>query len=412
MAVSGLSGRAEARMSGPSASVRAVVVSIIVVMLGLSPVYLVGALGLQIRAELGFGATELGLAVGAFFAATALLSPFLGAAADRIGTVPSLRIVTSLLAVSCISIFAFARSISTLVLCLLLGGVANGLAGPATGRLVAYHVRSRRSLAFGLRQSAVPLATLLAGLSVPLLGLTFGWRFAFGLAGAMSLLVLLGVGSAVIAPDRPPARSEGEIADLRGLLLAGAAFFFATAAGTSLMAFLVDLSVERGVGEARGGVILATVSAVAIVARIGVGWMADRPRVDSFRIMRVQLGMGLIGFLILAVPLGAVGILTGATLAIAAGWGWTGLMAHVVAQGSPRAPARAAGIVQAGGASGGVLGPPLAGYLIDTASHEVTWIVMLGSLMLAFAAVTALRTSRLTSRFIEGKGATEVGAGA
>ncbi len=399
-------------MSGPSPSFRAVFVSILVVMLGLSPVYLVGALGLQIRAELGFGATELGLAVGAFFAATALLSPFLGAAADRIGTVPSLRIVTSLLVVSCTFIFAFARSLPTLALCLLLGGIANGLAGPATGRLVAYHVRSRRSLAFGLRQAAVPLATLLAGLSVPLLGLTLGWRFAFGLAGAVSLLALVGVGAAVVAPDKPLFQSEGEIADLRGLLLAGAAFFFATAAGTSLMAFLVDLSVERGVREATGGVILASVSAVAIVVRIGVGWYADRPRVNSFTIMRLQLSLGLVGFLILALPLGAAGVLVGATLAIAAGWGWTGLMAHVVAQGSPSAPARAAGIVQAGGASGGVVGPPLAGYLIDTASHQVTWLVMLGFLALALVAVTALRSSRLTARFIEGKRATEVRTGA
>lgn len=396
--------------SRPSESVRAVVASIIVVMLGLSPVYLVGALGLQIRAELGVGATELGIVVSAFFATTAVLSPLLGSAADRIGTVRSLRIAMFLLVVGCLLIATYARSLTALALCLIFGGVANGLAGPATGRLVAQHVRGRRSLAFGLRQSAVPLATLLAGLSVPLLGLKFGWRSAFVLAGAAALLVLLGVGAAVSGSNRASSRGEGVITNLRDLLLAGAAFFFATAAGSSLMAFLIDLSVTRDVGEARGGVILASVSAVAIVVRIGVGWAADSPDVNSFSIMSLQLALGLIGFGLLALPIGAGGIFAGATLAIAGGWGWTGLMAHVVTQGSPNAPARAAGIVQSGGAGGGVAGPPLAGFLIDRASHGVAWLVMLCCLALALVAVTLLRSSSLTARFLEVKRAGAAGA--
>lgn len=395
------------RLRSPSA--RAVIASIVVVMLGLSPAYLTGALGLQIRAELGFGATELGLAVGTFFAATASLSPLLGWFADRIGTLRSLRLALLLVIVSCLGVLVGVRSLPTLVAALAIGGMANGLAGPATSRLVAYHVTARRSLAFGLRQAAVPLATLLAGIAVPVIGLAVGWRYAYAAVASISLPVLVVARSAIVGREGRGTRGTGRVHDLRGLLLVGAAFLFATSAGTALMAFIVDLSVDRGLTEARGGLILAIVSIAGIVVRVGVGWLADRPGVDAFAVMQRQIVLGLIGFVLLVLPTGAVGLVVGASLGIAGGWGWTGLMAHVVAQGSPDAPARAAGIVQTGGASGGVIGPPLAGWLIDVSTHEAAWGTMILLLALALVAVLASRRSALADRFRQGPSIAEVG---
>jgi MFS family permease len=394
------------RIASPSA--RAVVASVIVVTLGLSPTYLTGALGLQIRADLGLGATELGVAIGSFFLATAMLSPLLGALADRVGTVRSLRLVMVLLMISGTMMALVVRSLPALVLALVVGGMANGLAGPATSRLVAYHVRARRSLAFGLRQAAVPLATLLAGISVPVIGLAFGWRYAYVLVAVVALPVLLAAPAAVVGREGRGTLGTGRLHDLRGLLLVGLAFFFATAMGTALMAFMVDLSVDRGLAEATGGLILAAVSAAGIVVRVGVGWFADRPGVDAFAIMQWQIVIGLVGLVLLVLPTGPTGLVAGASLSIAGGWGWTGLMAHVVAQGSPQAPARAAGIVQTGGAGGGVLGPPLAGRLIDVASHDLTWSVMLVLLVLALAAVATARRSALAERFRQGPTIMEV----
>lgn len=385
------------RLASPSA--RAVVASVVVVSLGLSPAYLTGALGLQIRSELDIGATELGLALGAFFAATAALSPLLGALADRIGTVRSLRLSMFLLLVSCITLAMLVRSLASLVLALVIGGVANGIAGPATSRLVAHHVRDRRSLAFGLRQAAVPLATLLAGISVPVIGLALGWRYAFVFVALIAILAVIAAPAAVTGRESRGPIGSGRVHDLRGLLFAGAAFFFATAMGTALMAFIVDLSVDRGLSEATGGLILAAVSVAGIVVRVGVGWSADRPGVDAFAIMQRQIKLGLVGLVLLTLPTGPLGLVVGASLAIAGGWGWTGLMAHVIAQGSPEAPARAAGIVQTGGAGGGVLGPPLAGLFIDMASHEVAWAVMLFLVAAALIAVRTARSSRLAERF-------------
>lgn len=385
-----------------SASSRAVVASIVVVMLGLSPAYLAGALGLQIRAELGLGATELGFAIGAFFAATAVLSPTLGAVADRIGTVRGLRLALLLVMVSSLMMMLTVGSYPALLLALIVGGISNGIAGPATSRLVAYHVQRRRSLAFGLRQAAVPLATLVAGVSVPVIGLTLGWRYAFMLVGLAAFPVALAAGGAVVTAEPRGTRSDDRVDDLKGLVLAAVAFLFATAAGTALMSFVVDLSVDRGLGEATGGLVLSIVSIAGIIVRIGVGWLADRPNVDAFSIMNRQILIGLAGFVLLILPSGALGLVVGASFAIAGGWGWTGLMAHVVAQGSPEGPARAAGIVQTGGASGGVLGPPIAGFLIDNFSHGSAWTVAFGLLLISLIAVRAVGRSALADRFREG----------
>lgn len=396
-------------MRSPSSSVRAVIASILVVTVGLAPVYLTGALGLQIRAELGIGPAELGLAIGTFFVATALLSPVLGTIADRIGTVRSLRVAMLTAIASSLTMVLFVRSYTMLIIALVIGGIANGIAGPSTSRLVAYHVQARRSLAFGLRQAAVPLATLLAGLAVPLIGLTLGWRAAFWLVIIVAVPVMLLAGEAVVGREGRGTRATGRVENLHGLLLVGSAFLLATSAGTALMAFVVDLSVARGLTEATGGSVLAAISIAGIVARVAVGWLADRPSIDTFRVMQVQITLGLVGFALLALPTGTVGLMVGGMLGIGGGWGWTGLMAHVVAQGSPGAPARAAGIVQVGGASGGILGPPLAGALIEFVSHEAAWTVAFVLLALAVVAIRRADRSELARRFREGPEIMEVG---
>lgn len=50
----------------------------------------------------------------------------------------------------------------------------------------------RRGFAFGVKQSAVPLTAMLAGLAVPVFAVTVGWRWAFGAAAALGLFALGG----------------------------------------------------------------------------------------------------------------------------------------------------------------------------------------------------------------------------
>ena len=72
---------------------------------------------------------------------------------------------------------------------LLVGGLGNAIGQPAGNALVAAQVRPERfGLGFAIKQSGIPLATLLGGLAVPLIALTIGWRFAYVLAAGAAVV--------------------------------------------------------------------------------------------------------------------------------------------------------------------------------------------------------------------------------
>src|SRR5829696_8760617 len=138
------------------------------------PVFLLGGQSVLVAAELGFDAGGLGLAVSAFFAVSALASVPTGRLVERFGPTITTRAGILLAAGSLLGVAALARSYLALVLFLLIGGVANGLAQLGSNLSLARHVPpGRQGLAFGVKQAAVPAATLLAGVAVPALGLTF-----------------------------------------------------------------------------------------------------------------------------------------------------------------------------------------------------------------------------------------------
>jgi MFS family permease len=148
------------------------------------PVFLVGGLAVQVGEELDFSPAGLGLAVSAYFGASALASVPAGALVERYGSTRIARSGIALAAVSLIAVAAFARSLWTLVAILALGAAANAMGQLASNTSLSRHVPARRQgLTFGIKQAAIPVSTLLAGAAVPVVALTVGWRWAFVLAG-------------------------------------------------------------------------------------------------------------------------------------------------------------------------------------------------------------------------------------
>src|SRR5690606_24578159 len=82
-----------------------------------------------------------------------------------------------LLAAACLlGIAVAARGYPALVLLLAAGAAANGLGQLAANATLAAVPAHRQGLSFGIKQAAIPTATLLAGASVPAVALTIGWR--------------------------------------------------------------------------------------------------------------------------------------------------------------------------------------------------------------------------------------------
>lgn len=177
-------------------------------------VFLTGALSVQLTGELAFGVAGLGLAVGVFRGTAALTSVHnMGRLVDRLGSVRSLRLAA---AISSAGIAWTSVSLVTFTAWLVLAGTANAIGQPATNRLLHRLIPpERQGIAFGVKQAAVPTSTMLAGLAVPAIALTVGWRWAFALPTLLLvLLILLPAGSGsgrrcrhgVLVPSEPRRR--------------------------------------------------------------------------------------------------------------------------------------------------------------------------------------------------------------
>src|SRR5262245_35098637 len=158
------------------------------------PTFLAGAVAVQAGDDLGFGASGLGVLIAGPFLVAALGSAFLGRPAGRRGAGRTLRFTSAPAALVALGL-AVAPSYGLLVVGLGCAGAVNAMAQPAANLLVARGVApDRQGWAFGLKQSAMPGATMLAGLAVPALALPYSWRWAYVGAAA------IGLTAAVVVP--------------------------------------------------------------------------------------------------------------------------------------------------------------------------------------------------------------------
>ncbi len=410
------------------------------------PVFLAGAMAVQVRHALHLGATDIGIAVAAFFGTSALCSVSFGAVAERIGPLAVMRMATALALASMLVIAGFARSLPSLAAGLAIGGLANGAMQPAVNLFLSRTVRSRRQgLAFGVKQAGIPTATLLSGLAVPALALTVGWEAGF-VAGA-ALVTAVGVvlvrtgrthpGSG--PPDRgrpaattpatatvpaagtpgagtPDARSTVPAAtnmsdraasppprvDRLPLAVLAVGMGAAVAAATSMGSFVVASAVAHGVRPALAGLLSALGSAVGLAARVGFGWNADRRRYSGTRpglrdltMVAALVTTGILGYLALASGRPAL-LVPGVLVAYGAGWGFNGLFNLAVVRSHPHAPARATGITQVGTYLGGMSGPLAFGFLVDHSGYDAAWLMC--AALGAIGAVTMGVADRLLHR--------------
>jgi MFS family permease len=293
---------------------------------------------------------------------------------------------------------AAARSYAVLLLALALGGVANSLAQLGTnGTLAEVVPKHRQGLAFGVKQAAIPAATLVAGFSLPLVGLTLGWRIGFAVSALLALVYVL------LAPrtGRGPRTAgtegaQGEVAVL-ALSVVAAAAALASAAVNGMAAFLVESSVLSGLTPSEAGVLLGTGSALGVAARVLVGWLADRRAGGHLRIVAAMMATGAVGLSLFTTGEPAAYV-AGTALVFALGWSWPGLLTFAVVRLHPSAPARATSYTQTGVFAGGATGPLVFGLLVSAGSYRLAWSAAAVAMVLASAAMVAGRRMLVAGR--------------
>ena len=360
------------RPAGPR---RATAAAVTVTCVGTLPVFLVGLLSVQLRADLGFGPALLGGLVTAFFATTSAASFAVGRLVRRWGSVAVVRVSAVAAAVALAGIAVAAREPVTLAAALVLAGWANGIGQPASNDLIARAVDpGRQGLAYGLKQAAIPLATLLAGAAIPLIAIPLGWRWAFGLSAVLALLV------AATVPGRfrdreasASGRSEAAGPYRRlPLLVLATALMCGAATGNALAAFFVPSAVASGIAPAMAGVLAAVASGAGIATRVLLGWLADRARRRWLLVVAGQMAFGGAGYALLATGQEAL-VAAGVVLGYCLGWAWAGLANYAVARMHPEMAAPATAVTQVGVALGAALGPLAFGTTVAATSYAVAW---------------------------------------
>lgn len=354
------------------------------------PAFLAGALGPELREGLALSESFFGLVIGGFFVGSALGSVVLGGVGERLG---ARRMITaSLLTTAAITagIAGFVRSGELLVVLLGVAGIANSACQTAANKLLSQSIDPRRlGFAMAVKQSGMPGATLLGGLTVPAIALTVGWPWAYGAASMLAIAALAVVFS--FAPDDGPATQLAKPAEARALasdratlVTAAVAAFFAAAAAGTLGSWLTSSATDAGWSIGAAGLLLSVGSVSGIVARLVLGWRADRSAQFPMLTAAGFLALGAVGVMVLAPRLDwphAVG----AVVAFGAGWSWPALFNFAVVRTNPGAAARATGITQTGVYVGVVVGPVAMGQVVERSGYAVGWSMVAISMVVGAA---------------------------
>ena len=359
------------------------------------PGFLIGAMSVQVGAEMGVSEAAYGWGLGSFFGAAMLGSILLGRLSQRIGALSQTTLALGLSAAAQLALAATARSFGAVIAFLVVAGLCNAANQASVNLALAQARLPRLGLAVSIKQSGLPTATLLAGLAVPALALTVGWRWAYVASAGFALASLM-MARAAAGSSTPRAaatgasRPESSSRDLFGAAAVGA--FLAFSAG-SLNAWGVGSGVDAGLGEGAAGLFLSLGAATGITMRLICGWLSDTMRARPFLVGGVTAMVGSAGMALLA--LRSPGLHVAAMLlAFGAGWIWPVFTNFGIVRANPEAAGAATGVTQMGIYVGVFAGPLSTGWLIEHSGYPLMWLAVAAS-----SVIGATIAIRIADRF-------------
>jgi MFS family permease len=351
------------------------------------PAFLAGALGPELRDALLLSEGFFGIVIGGFFVGSALGSVGLGRLGERLGARRMITISLLTTATTTAVIAGFVRGGGVLLVALGVAGIANSGCQTAANKLLSQSIDPQRlGFAMAVKQSGMPGATLLGGLTVPAIALTVGWPWAYGAASGLAVVALVVVFR--FAPDdgpgtqlSRPAETRTLTSDRSTLFTAAAAAFFAAAAAGTLGSWLTSSATDAGWSIGAAGVLLSIGSVSGIAARLVLGWRADRSSQFPMLTAAGFLLLGALGVLVLAPRLAWPHAL-GAVVAFGAGWSWPALFNFAVVRTNLGAAAKATGITQTGVYVGVVAGPIAMGQVVERSGYTAGWSMVAVSMVI------------------------------
>ena len=352
------------------------------------PGFLIAALSVQVSAEFEVTEATYGWGLGSFFLAATVASAPAGRLAQRIG--PRRQMAGALLvsAVAQLALAMVARSFVAVLVCLVLAGLVNAAMQTAVNLSISSAQLSRLGLAVSLKQSAMPTASLISGLAVPVFALTIGWRWAFGVGAAWTLLVALLVWRNLDDPvPTMVQRNRSPVTSMRILVMSGIGFGMLSFSAGGLAAWVVASGVDAGLSEGFAGVMMSVGAAAGIALRLFGGSVMDEMKPRPLSVAAVTAVVGSVGMALLGVRAEAVHVV--ATLvAFGGGWIWPAFTNFAVVRRNAESAAAATGVTQTGVYVGVFSAPLVTGALIEWKGYQWMWLVVAAMAVMG-ASVTA-----------------------
>ncbi|ANI14954.1 MFS transporter [Pseudomonas citronellolis] len=347
--------------------------------------YAIGILGPYLITDLEISRQQLGWLTTSTFGLAAILSPWAGALVQHIGTRTGLVSIFLLVGLS-FSLMAILPGFGGLITALLLCGIAQSLANPATNQAIAQGIpASRKAGVVGLKQSGVQASALLAGVALPPLVLMWGWRGALATWVPVALVMAAWVARRV--PVRPRAaqrRSLHVYVPNAWLSMLMAIQLCAGLALSSFMTFLGVYANQAGVSASATGAMVGCFGVMGILSRVLLTPIADRLKDET-------------------VLLGTLFVLAALTLAVmrqanaqqhwplwlgVIGMGLTVVASNAIAMSMLLRDERfggaatSAGMLSVGFFGGFAIGPPAFGWLLaHTQDFAAAWLSLIGVLI-------------------------------
>ena len=382
-----------------AALIRVLLRAVLVVTASTQPVFVIGASFFQIGPEFGIGPVGLGALTASFFFTASVTSTSLGRWVQRVGWQRAMRVNMAASAVIMFVMAIAARGFWSMAGLLVAAASVYGMSNPASNLALSEHAIPRhRATLFGAKHAGIPASALLAGLAVPAVVVTFGWRWAIVSGAVLAAGVGLSVPRSELAPSEGSADQGEDVPtrppmSTRWLLGLAAGSALATWAAIGLGTYMVSSAIAVGFSEAAAGWLQFCGAALSISARIGFGALTDRNRWSGMGGIVILASLGAVVFAIL--PSVTSWLFTVLVLAgYVTGWGWPGLMTFSVVDANRGSVASSSAITQAGVFIGAGAGPLILGYAIEAGSFAAAWYTVAAGLAGAALIIGVVRLRR------------------
>lgn len=343
----------------------------------------IGVLAPDLRDDLGFSRTGIGVLTALVAAGSALASRRAGRLTDALGPVRVLA-ASLLLVAAAAALVAVSPVAGFLMATVFILGLAYGGINPPTNVVVAGQMApGRLGLLMSVKQTGVPVGVFLAGLVLPAVAVALDWRFAFGIGALLTLLVAastLWLRGVAVAPSRKNSDDPASPSRVQRWSLAGYGFVMAGSQWVFLTYLVLYLSERQGWSLQAAGLALSLATAFSVGGRLFWGWISDRP---GRRVTVLAAASAIAASMLTLLAVGVSGPTVWLVAAVAGAGlvGWNGVFhALVVDRAERESLGRASGEVMALVFAGAVCLPPLFGFLSEQFdSWSLLWALTAGA---------------------------------